>query len=53
MSKYLQQPDSGLQITAQKAGIAVARVPLSVNKGLLVVLVLVIIPTISGVALIA
>ena len=53
MSKYLQQLDSGLRTTAHKAGTAVTRVPLSANKGLLLVLVLVIIPTISGVALIA
>ena len=53
MTYYLQQRDSGLKTIASKAGIAVANVRLSVNKGLLLVLVLVIIPTISGVALIA
>jgi len=48
MSKYLQQLDSGLQIAADQAGIAVSHRRLNVNKGLLVVLV--IIPTISGAA---
>ena len=49
MSKNLQQRET----IVSKAGIAVANVPLSVNMDLLLVLVLVIIPTISGVALIA
>jgi hypothetical protein len=48
MSKYLQQLDSGSQNAARKVGIAVTRVSLIANKGLLVVLV--IIPTTSGVA---
>ncbi|NOR20200.1 MAG: hypothetical protein GQ538_08960 [Xanthomonadales bacterium] len=53
MSKYLQQLDSRLQTATSKLGVAVTRVPLIADKGLLLVLVLVIIPTISGVALIA
>ena len=50
MSKQLQQIDSGLQTIAHKADVTVTRVCLLANKDLLVVLVLVIIPTISGVA---
>jgi hypothetical protein len=50
MSKYLQQLDSGLQNAARKAGIDVTPVLLNANKGFLLVLVLVIIQTISGVA---
>jgi len=53
MSKYLQQLDLRSQTAAKKAGVAVTRVPLNANKVVLLVLVLVIIPTISGVALIA
>ena len=48
MSKYLQQLDLGLQTAAYQAGIAVSQLRLNVNKGFLVVLV--IIPTISGAA---
>ena len=51
MSQQLQQPDTRLQNAGQKAGVAVTRVPLLANYALL--LVLLIIPTISGVALIA
>ena len=50
MSTHLQQLDSGLQASARKAGVAVNWTQLSANRGLLV---LVIIPTTIGVALIA
>ena len=53
MSNYLQQPDLSTRRPANKAGISVTRVPLVANKVVLLVLVLVIIPTLSGVALIA
>ena len=52
MSKYLQQLDLRSQTAAQKAGVAVTRVPLIANKVVLLVLVLVIIFTTSGAALI-
>ncbi len=53
MAIYMQQPDSRLQTAFRRLGVAVSRVPLNANQTLLLVLVLVIIPTISGVALIA
>jgi len=52
MSTHLQQPDSRLTTAARSADVAVRIVPLEANFALLLVLVLVIIPTISGVALI-
>jgi hypothetical protein len=51
MSKHLQQPDTGLQTARRKACSAIASVPLNANYALL--LGLLIIPTLSGVALIA
>jgi hypothetical protein len=51
MSQQLQQLDTGLQTADRKACAAVASVRLNANYALL--LVLVIIPTLSGVALIA
>jgi hypothetical protein len=50
MSMLLQQLDTGLKATDHKAGSAGCRVLLGANQALLLVLVLVIIPTISGVA---
>lgn len=52
MSTQLQQFDSRLTTAARSADVAVRRVPLEANIALLLALVLVIIPTISGVALI-
>jgi len=52
MSIHLQQPDSRVTATGHQPGVAVRRVPLNANIALLLVLVL-IIPTLSGVALIA
>ena len=51
MSQHLQQLDTGLQTAGRKVFAATPHVPLSANYALL--LVLVIIPTLSGVALIA
>jgi hypothetical protein len=53
MSKHLQQLDTCLRTAGREAGKAVRRVPLKANNALVLVLVLVIIPTLSGVALIA
>jgi hypothetical protein len=53
MSKHLQQLDTRLQTAVREAGVAVRNVPLKANYALVLVLLLVIIPTISGVALIA
>jgi hypothetical protein len=53
MSKYLQQLDNTAKHAARKVGVKVRNVPLNANSALLLVLVLVIIPTISGVSLIA
>ena len=52
MSKHLQQLDTQTQSAGYKAAVAVRSVPLKANYALLLVLLLVIIPTISGVALI-
>ena len=53
MLKHLQQLDAGTKNTDHEVGVSVHAVPLKANIALLLVLVLVIIPTISGVALIA
>ena len=53
MSKQLQQLDTGLQVTSRKAGAAVTEVLLNADSALLLVLVLILIPTLNGVALIA
>ena len=53
MSKQLQQCDTGLQATSRKAGVGVTKVLLNANSALLLVLVLILIPTLNGVALIA
>ncbi len=53
MAIYMQQLDLRLQTAVRRLGATVSRVPLNANQTLLLVLVLVIIPTISGVALIA
>lgn len=53
MSKHLQQLNDRLQHASHKAGVAVRAVSLQANLDLALVLVLVIIPTLSGVALIA
>ena len=52
MSMHMQQLDSRLTTAARGADVAVRSVPLNANIALLLVLVLVIIPTLSGVALI-
>ena len=51
MSKQLQQLNAGLDSVSQRAGVVIRPVRLKANLGLL--LVLVIIPITSGVALIA
>ena len=51
MSQHLQQLDTGLQTAGRKVFVAAPHVSLNANYALL--LVLVIIPTLSGVALIA
>ncbi len=53
MSKHLQQLNDRLQHASHQAGVAVGAVSLKANMDLVLVLVLVIIPTLSGVALIA
>jgi len=53
MSKHLQQPDARLQSNRREAGVAVRSAPLNANYSLLLLLVLIIIPTLNGVALIA
>lgn len=53
MSKQSQQLDTGLQTISRKAGVAVNTVQLKANSALLLVLVLILIPTLNGVALIA
>ena len=53
MSKHLQQPDTGILATSRKADAAVTEVLLNANSALLLVLVLILIPTLNGVALIA
>ena len=53
MSTHLQQLDSRITTAGRKAGAVVRCVPLKANIALVLVLVLVIIPTLSGVALIA
>jgi len=52
MSKHLQQRDAATKNTCRKAGVDVRTVMLNANSALLLGLVL-IIPTISGVAVIA
>ena len=49
---HLQQPDVRLQTAGCKAGLAVRSIALKANSALLLALVLIIIPTYSGVALI-
>ena len=53
MLKQLQQLDTGSQTTSRKAGVAVTDVLLRANSALLLVLALIIIPTLTGVTLIA
>jgi len=53
MLKHLQQLNIRSQNASRKAGVAVRVVSLKANMDLALVLVLVIIPTLSGVALIA
>jgi hypothetical protein len=53
MSKPLQQLDTGSQTTSRKAGVADTDVLLNANTALLLGLLLIIIPTLTGVALIA
>ena len=53
MSMHMQQLDKMRKDAARKAGVEVRNVPLKANSALLLVLVLVIIPTFSGVTLIA
>lgn len=52
MSTHLQQLDSRLTTAASRAGVAVRSDSLKANIALLLVLVLLIIPTLNGVALI-
>ena len=53
MSTHLHQLDARLTTAGRKADVALRSVPLKANIALVLVLVLVIIPTLSGVALIA
>jgi len=53
MFKLLQKRESCNQTDGHKTGVAVRSVPLIANNTLLLVLALIIIPTLSGVTLIA
>lgn len=53
MSMHLQQLEAGQQSASREAGLVVGRLALNANSVFILVLVLVIIPTLSGVALVA
>lgn len=53
MSKHLQQLDTATKTAGRKAGVNVQTVLLNAKSALLLGLILAIIPTLSGVALIA
>jgi len=53
MFKRMQSTDQRLRTTSHQAGVAVIEVPLNAIKALALLLVLLIIPTSNGVALIA